>query len=151
MKWKLWRQEREQEGGKKLVASARLDDGPPLSQCVCRTDGRISNALCASSHKDLIEVIQEDQSRANRLSDERLPLLREVLSQLRESLQLDWTQLQVACVNVIRAVWTLAGQEDLSTYVTLSSELPVRKSHWDWSVSTHWGCCSCRFSLDNQR
>lgn len=71
------------------MASARLDDGPPLSQCVCRTDGRISNALCASSHKDLIEVIQEDQSRANRLSDERLPLLREVLSQLRESLQLD--------------------------------------------------------------
>lgn len=40
-----------------------------------RTNGQISNVLYDSNHKDLIEVIQGDQSETTRLSDEGLLLL----------------------------------------------------------------------------
>lgn len=126
MRWERWcrsSEDRDKRNWEEICAKS-----PPWWQTTyesvcCRTNSEISNALYASHYKDLIEVIQGIKVKQTDclMRDYCCSLVwmaREVLSELRESLQLDWTQPQVACLNVIRALWTLAGQGGPFTYVT---------------------------------
>lgn len=62
---KLWRQGWEEVGRNVCPAPALMTTRLWIS--MCRANGKMSDTLYASHHKDLIEVIQGDQSKANRL------------------------------------------------------------------------------------